>query len=302
MTKKIISKTIKNESGEDVVVTEEVEVVEETTQTATDTVDEEKDTNPLNKIKQALDKNTENNKEPSKNNESETPNAELNALVETLKQEKANLLKEVMAKKAKLQEYEGINAEEAKKLLEEKKLAEEAQKKAEIEQAEKENNWEALKKQMIEQHEAQRKELQAQIDSLREEVLQNQKEKEALLVNSKFEESKFIRENLVLTPNKTKTLYGSYFDVENGELVAYNAPKGSANRARLVDVNGNNLAFDKAMEKIVNLDPDKDTLLKSKVHIGSGSKPIITGEEFTSSKSKMSALDKIKQGLNNNEK
>ena len=107
MTKKIISKTIKNEAGEDVVVTEEVEVVEETTQTTTDTVDKEKDTNPLNKIKQALDKNTENNKEPSKNNESETPNAELNALVETLKQEKANLLK--IRKISKVSEYKNSN-------------------------------------------------------------------------------------------------------------------------------------------------------------------------------------------------
>lgn len=301
MTTKTISKIIKNEAGEDVEVTEEVEVVDEKSTEAPEAGTEEKDKNPLEKIKQALDGDKK-DKQGEEVKKEETSNAELNALVETLKQEKANLLKEVMAKKAKLQEYEGINAEEAKKLLEEKKKAEEAQKKAEMEQAEKENNWEAVKKQMNEQHEAQKNELQKQIDSLREQIAQNQKEKETLLINNKFEESRFIRENLVLSPNKTRALYGSYFDVEGNELVAYNAPKGSANRARLVDVNGNNLTFDKAIEKIVNLDPDKNTLLKSKVHVGSGSKPVITGEEFEYSVPKMTALEKIQQGLSKNEK
>lgn len=301
MTTKTITKIIKNEAGEDVEVTEEVEVVDEKSTEAPEAGTEEKDKNPLEKIKQALDGDKK-DKQGEEVKKEETSNAELNALVETLKQEKANLLKEVMAKKAKLQEYEGINAEEAKKLLEEKKKAEEAQKKAEMEQAEKENNWEAVKKQMNEQHEAQKNELQKQIDSLREQIAQNQKEKETLLINNKFEESRFIRENLVLSPNKTRALYGSYFDVEGSELVAYNAPKGSANRARLVDVNGNNLAFDKAIEKIVNLDPDKNTLLKSKVHVGSGSKPVITGEEFEYSAPKMTALEKIQQGLSKNEK
>lgn len=301
MTTKTITKIIKNEAGEDVEVTEEVEVVDEKSTEAPEAGTEEKDKNPLEKIKQALDGDKK-DKQGEEVKKEETSNAELNALVETLKQEKANLLKEVMAKKAKLQEYEGINAEEAKKLLEEKKKAEEAQKKAEMEQAEKENNWEAVKKQMNEQHEAQKNELQKQIDSLREQIAQNQKEKETLLINNKFEESRFIRENLVLSPNKTRALYGSYFDVEGSELVAYNAPKGSANRARLVDVNGNNLAFDKAIEKIVNLDPDKNTLLKSKVHVGSGSKPVITGEEFEYSVPKMTALEKIQQGLSKNEK
>lgn len=301
MTTKTITKIIKNEAGEDVEVTEEVEVVDEKSTEAPEAGTEEKDKNPLEKIKQALDGDKK-DKQGEEVKKEETSNAELNALVETLKQEKANLLKEVMAKKAKLQEYEGINAEEAKKLLEEKKKAEEAQKKAEMEQAEKENNWEAVKKQMNEQHEAQKNELQKQIDSLREQIAQNQKEKETLLINNKFEESRFIRENLVLSPNKTRALYGSYFDVEGSELVAYNAPKGSANRARLVDVNGNNLTFDKAIEKIVNLDPDKNTLLKSKVHVGSGSKPVITGEEFEYSVPKMTALEKIQQGLSKNEK
>mgnify|MGYP000049426823 CR=1 FL=1 len=294
MTKKTITKIVKDENGNDVEVTEEVEVV-----TDNDNSDnnggEPQITAPVDKIKQALDdKDKEKTKETDKNNE----NTSVNEEVEKLKKEKADLLKEVMAKKEKLKEYEGIDASEAKRLLKEKKDAEEAAAAAEKEKLEKENNWEALKKQMVEENDKVIKGLNDQITALKEELENNKKERETLFMNNKFEESKYIRENLVLSPNKTKVLYGSYFEVENGELVAYNSPKGSSNRVRLVDANGNNLEFDKAIEKIVGQDPDKNTLLKSKAHVGAGSNVNITGNG-EALKQKMSTYEKILQGLNN---
>lgn len=294
MTKKTITKIVKDENGNDVEVTEEVEVV-----TDNDNSDnnggEPQITAPIDKIKQALDdKDKEKTKETDKNNE----NTSVNEEVEKLKKEKADLLKEVMAKKEKLKEYEGIDASEAKRLLNEKKAAEEAAAAAEKEKLEKENNWEALKKQMVEENDKVIKGLNDQITALKEELENNKKERETLFMNNKFEESKYIRENLVLSPNKTKVLYGSYFEVENGELVAYNSPKGSSNRVRLVDANGNNLEFDKAIEKIVGQDPDKNTLLKSKAHVGAGSNVNITGNG-EALKQKMSTYEKILQGLNN---
>lgn len=294
MTKKTITKIVKDENGNDVEVTEEVEVV-----TDNDNSDnnggEPQITAPVDKIKQALDnKDKEKTKETDKNNE----NTSVNEEVEKLKKEKADLLKEVMAKKEKLKEYEGIDASEAKRLLKEKKDAEEAAAAAEKEKLEKENNWEALKKQMVEENDKVIKGLNDQITALKEELENNKKERETLFMNNKFEESKYIRENLVLSPNKTKVLYGSYFEVENGELVAYNSPKGSSNRVRLVDANGNNLEFDKAIEKIVGQDPDKNTLLKSKAHVGAGSNVNVTGNG-EALKQKMSTYEKILQGLNN---
>lgn len=294
MTKKTITKIVKDENGNDVEVTEEVEVV-----TDNDNSDnnggEPQITAPVDKIKQALDdKDKEKTKETDKNNE----NTSVNEEVEKLKKEKADLLKEVMAKKEKLKEYEGIDASEAKRLLKEKKDAEEAAAAAEKEKLEKENNWEALKKQMVEENDKVIKGLNDQITALKEELENNKKERETLFMNNKFEESKYIRENLVLSPNKTKVLYGSYFEVENGELVAYNSPKGSSNRVRLVDANGNNLEFDKAVEKIVGQDPDKNTLLKSKAHVGAGSNVNVTGNG-EALKQKMSTYEKILQGLNN---
>lgn len=294
MTKKTITKIVKDENGNDVEVTEKVEVV-----TDNDNSDnnggEPQITAPVDKIKQALDdKDKEKTKETDKNNE----NTSVNEEVEKLKKEKADLLKEVMAKKEKLKEYEGIDASEAKRLLKEKKDAEEAAAAAEKEKLEKENNWEALKKQMVEENDKVIKGLNDQITALKEELENNKKERETLFMNNKFEESKYIRENLVLSPNKTKVLYGSYFEVENGELVAYNSPKGSSNRVRLVDANGNNLEFDKAIEKIVGQDPDKNTLLKSKAHVGAGSNVNVTGNG-EALKQKMSTYEKILQGLNN---
>lgn len=294
MTKKTITKIVKDENGNDVEVTEEVEVV-----TDNDNSDnnggEPQIAAPVDKIKQALDdKDKEKTKETDKNNE----NTSVNEEVEKLKKEKADLLKEVMAKKEKLKEYEGIDASEAKRLLKEKKDAEEAAAAAEKEKLEKENNWEALKKQMVEENDKVIKGLNDQITALKEELENNKKERETLFMNNKFEESKYIRENLVLSPNKTKVLYGSYFEVENGELVAYNSPKGSSNRVRLVDANGNNLEFDKAIEKIVGQDPDKNTLLKSKAHVGAGSNVNVTGNG-EALKQKMSTYEKILQGLNN---
>ena len=294
MTKKTITKIVKDENGNDVEVTEEVEVV-----TDNDNSDnnggEPQITAPVDKIKQALDdKDKEKTKETDKNNE----NTSVNEEVEKLKKEKADLLKEVMAKKEKLKEYEGIDASEVKRLLNEKKAAEEAAAAAEKEKLEKENNWEALKKQMVEENDKVIKGLNDQITALKEELENNKKERETLFMNNKFEESKYIRENLVLSPNKTKVLYGSYFEVENGELVAYNSPKGSSNRVRLVDANGNNLEFDKAIEKIVGQDPDKNTLLKSKAHVGAGSNVNVTGNG-EALKQKMSTYEKILQGLNN---
>lgn len=275
MTKKTITKIVKDENGNDVEVTEEVEVV---------TDNDNSDNNGGEPQITETDKNNE--------------NTSVNEEVEKLKKEKADLLKEVMAKKEKLKEYEGIDASEAKRLLNEKKAAEEAAAAAEKEKLEKENNWEALKKQMVEENDKVIKGLNDQITALKEELENNKKERETLFMNNKFEESKYIRENLVLSPNKTKVLYGSYFEVENGELVAYNSPKGSSNRVRLVDANGNNLEFDKAIEKIVGQDPDKNTLLKSKAHVGAGSNVNITGNG-EALKQKMSTYEKILQGLNN---
>jgi hypothetical protein len=54
-------------------------------------------------------------------------------------------------------------------------------------------------------------------------------------------------------------------------VVAYDKPAGATDRTVLVDGSGNPLSFDKAIERIVDADPDRDTLRKSKMRAGAGS-------------------------------
>lgn len=296
-----------SEENKDNVVVVEENIIEKQQQEANNTdanteTEKENQNGGLDKIKQGL---TQGNKEAEPKDKETNASKPENAEIETLKKEKADLLKEVMAKKEKIKTLEetlnGVDPAVIKDLLAKQKEAEEKARKDEQERLEKENNWEALKKQIVEENQKTIGDLNAQIESLKKEVENNKKEKETLFINSKFEESKYIKENLILTPSKTKIIYGSYFDLEDGQMVAYNAPKGSTQRMRLVDGNGNNLDFDRALAKIVDTDPDKDTILRSKVRAGANSR-INSGENQPNIPVQLSALEKITKGLENSGK
>lgn len=189
--------------------------------------------------------------------------------------EKEKLLREVMDKKNKLKAeqdarkaledrlklYDGIDVEKVKKLIE-------AEKSREIEDAEKKGEFERVKKLMADQAAEEKKALE---DALKErDVVMATKDSmiDALTVGADFAGSKFISEELTLTPAKARVIYGSHFEVVDGKTVAYDKPKGQANRTMLVDSAGEPLKFDDAFKKIVNADPDKDTMLKSKMKPG----------------------------------
>ena len=72
--------------------------------------------------------------------------------------------------------------------------------------------------------------------------------------------------------SKARVLYGTHFEFKDGAIVAYDKPAGSAERNILVDAKGDPLSFEAAIKKIVEADPDKDQLLKSKIKPGAGSK------------------------------
>ena len=189
--------------------------------------------------------------------------------------EEARLLKENMQKKEQLKkkdeelaalkkQFEGIDPEAVRKLLAEQKSAEE-------QALEKKGDYERLKARMAEEHGKEVTTLKAQL-----EALQGEKSKLAgtindLTVGTQFGQSKFIGEELTLTPAKARVIYGDYFEVEDGKIVGYDKPRGSANRTALVDQYGSAIGFDAALRKIVEADPEKDHLLKSKVKSGAGS-------------------------------
>lgn len=217
--------------------------------------------------------------------------------------EEARLLKENMKKKEQLDKanqqlkqiqdqlkaFDGIDPAAVKKMLAEQKTAEEKALEAK-------GDWERLKARMAEEHGKEVNTLQEQIKALSEQLGSTKGTINELTIGTQFSQSKFISDELTLTPAKARVIYGEHFDIEEGKLVAYDKPRGSANRTALVDQYGNAVGFDDALKKIIDADPEKDHLLKSKLKPGAGSdskKPTAPakGDENPDS------ISKIAQGL-----
>lgn len=190
----------------------------------------------------------------------------------------AKLLKEVMEKKAeakKLKEqlaaFGEIDPAKVKELLEGEVKREQARKKAELTALEQKGEFDRVKAMMAEEH---KRQLEAHINRSKEleDALNAARGKiDDLTVGTSFGNSKFVKEELVLTANKARALYGSHFAIEDGVQVAYDKPVGAKERTKLVDASGEPLGFDAALAKIVESDPDRDTLKKSKLAAGAGS-------------------------------
>lgn len=189
--------------------------------------------------------------------------------------EEARLLKENMSKKEQLRKtqeelnalkksVEGLDLDSVRKLLADQKSAEEKE-------LERKGDYERLKARMAEEHGKEVASLKAQLEALQGEKSKLSSTINDLTVGTQFGQSQFISEELTLTPAKTRVIYGDYFDVEDGKIVGYDKPRGQAGRTALVDQYGSAVAFDAALRKIVEADPEKDHLLKSKVKAGAGS-------------------------------
>ncbi|UBM12766.1 DUF6651 domain-containing protein [Cupriavidus metallidurans] len=190
----------------------------------------------------------------------------------------AKLLREVMEKKAankdlqeQLKRFEGIDPEAARAAL----AAESARKQKELEER---GEFEAVKKQMADAHTADL--------AQRDQVITGKDAENAALkariadmtVGADFSGSKFITDELALTPRKARTVYGSHFDYseELGRVVGHDKPAGAKDRAPLVDAKGEPLTFDEALRKLVDADPDRDDILKAKAKPGAASSTTTT--------------------------
>lgn len=216
--------------------------------------------------------------------------------------EEAKLLKEVMKRKdseralqqrldeqaAALKQFEGIDPEAVRKLLGE-------QKDKETKALEEKGEWDRLKTRMGEEHSSETKALNDKIAALTAALTEKDSAINEMTVGSSFTGSEFINKELTLTPSKARVIYGQHFDLEDGKVVGYDKPKGSANRTALVDSMGNPVPFDAALRKIVEVDPDSAHLLRAGVKPGaqSNSKPGRVKDEPV----EKSGFDKIAAGL-----
>lgn len=196
--------------------------------------------------------------------------------------EAAALLKENMQKKdairaketelataqALLKTFEGIDPVAVKALLAEKAAAE-------VTALEKAGDYDRLKTRMAEEHAKATKALETQLAELKAANAKAQGQVDELSVGSNFAQSKFIAEELTLPPSKARALYAGHFDVVDGKVVPFDLPRGAPNRTPLVNAAGQAVDFEAALRTIIEADPEKDHLLKSKVKPGasSNSKP-----------------------------
>lgn len=212
-------------------------------------------------------------KEPKKPEDEVVPKSEL-----------AKVLKDMMKHKdarKKAEDSEKAKADELAKLSEllnglkpdEVKAALEAQKTAEEERAKAAGEWEKLKERLVHSHKTEIGTVKAALDK---EIADLKAQNDArtaqirkLTVSNSFAASKFINEELILTPGKAEKLFGENFKVEEKEgqvsVVAYLGDEP------IVDTEGKPLSFDAALREIVGRDDDKDSILRSKAKPGSGS-------------------------------
>lgn len=190
--------------------------------------------------------------------------AALAAELEEARAEKARLLSESMARKEKLKAYEGVDPEKYRKLVAEEAAAAQAA-------AEAAGDFERVKAMMAEAHTAETSALQAQVAELQAILDGQAATMDKLTVGNAFGTSSYIADKMVLTPTKVRVLYGDHFEMVDGAVVAFDKPKGAKDRTQLVDAKGAALPFDLALEKIVDADPDKKTVLRSRARSGAGS-------------------------------
>lgn len=222
--------------------------------------------------------------------------------------EEAKLLKDVMKQKARAQEleaqlaqvteklkpFEGLDAVQIKAMLDE-------QAEAERKRLEKAGEYDRLVKQMGERHTQEKSVLeQAAVEEARAKAaLQGQIAE--LTVGQSFTSSKFVTEDLTLTPTKARVIYGSHFEYKDGKVVGYDKPTGASDRTVLVSATGEPLVFEEAMKKIVEADPDRDHLIRSKMKPGAGSSTATKGSKRADGeqKSQLSSVERIAAGLKN---
>jgi hypothetical protein len=155
----------------------------------------------------------------------------------------------------------------------ERKAAETAARKAEEERLRKEGDFETLKQRMADEHQKELEAVRGQSSQLDQTVAALTSQIEQMALSTAFASSRFVQEDTIIGPDKARRIYGAHFDVVDGTVVGYDAPRGATKRVALVDGKGVFLPFDEAIKRLVDGDPDRDRLLKAQQKPGTGAAP-----------------------------
>ncbi|KWW08323.1 DUF6651 domain-containing protein [Escherichia fergusonii] len=253
---------------------------------------------------QVLDNQNEQKEQPKGDDEfAGMTQEELVAELRKSKKAGAELLKENMKRKEKertladqLAQYGDIDPARARQLLEAEQAAENARREAEQAELERRGEFDAVKKQMIEAHQAELAQRDERYAALESENTALKSQLVEMTIGASFSNSTFLRDKVLMTPAKARVVYGSHFEVgEDGSVVGYDKPAGHKERTVLVDGEGKPLPFESAIERIVRADPEADALMRSEAKQGAGSNTKPT-HKVTQPKNK-STMDKLASGL-----
>lgn len=196
-----------------------------------------------------------------------------------LAKEKAELLAEVMEKKTKLREAQDEAKEARDKLAafgdvdpEKVKALLQAEQDAERAALEAKGEFDRVKEMMATEHSNQIASKDAEIEALKAAAAEKDGVIDKLTIGRSFSDSKFIQDDLILSASKMRALYGDHVGLSDGEVVVYDKPASASDRTIMVDASGKQLSFDEGMKRLVDADPDKDTMIRSKMAPGGRSK------------------------------
>lgn len=181
---------------------------------------------------------------------------------------------ELATARAEAAKFDGIDPVKAKADAAAVAAAEKAKLEAEKAKAEAEGNFEKLKELQDAETASRLEAANAATEQAKADAEAARKEARNARLSAAFATSKFLDAETILTPGKAEAIYGAHVEIENGVPIVFDAPSTAAKRAKIMDAKGNPLPFDQAMKKVIEADPDKDALLKSKIAPGGGSKTV----------------------------
>lgn len=228
---------------------------------------------------------------------------EFELLQDVMKQKEAarKAQQELDDTKKRLASFDGVDPAKIKDLIAAQEKAEKDKRDAEKKAAEKAGDYKRLTDMMAEEHAKEVKAIEerykAQIEELSTKNNESGKVITTLTVGTKFSNSKFIADELVLTPSIARQVYGPYCEIEGTDVVVYDKPAGEAARTKLVNGSGQPLPFDEAIKKLVETSPDRDRLLKSKLGTGAGSQTTDTRSKSTTEPGELRGKDRIAASL-----
>lgn len=213
-----------------------------------------------------------------------------------LKGQATTLAAELAAAKAALKDYDGLDPAKVRQLVA-------AEEEAKRKDAEARGEYDRLVAQMGERHKTEMAGANAQMSTISGENTVLKQQIADLTVGNAFGTSAFVSSELTLTPAKARVIYGSHFEFKDGKVVGYDKPAGASERTMLVDSSGSALGFDEAMRALIEADPDRDQLKRSKAKPGAGSSTTTKGNKAVTeaaaaaATSKLTGAEKIAAGL-----